>query len=337
MPTANLARHLDCPPCGLPGVTLRGSRCATNRVSAVTFVGVLAVACGPTVGAAGSETGSDSATASTSVAASSDGSGATTTSVADTSTTEPPGPLPDDDCEFVAPHELECSILAQDCPNGLRCAAAWYGEYGQPGVCVPPPARPKQLGEACTPASLVEPRGDATTPSSDDCALGLECVQQPSGAACRAVCRGGRYAPYCDDSALACVYDYGHVGWGACESAYCAPRCNPLADECEVGVCDEVYGDFVCVVHESPTGAVLSPCTDGTCPPGSLCAPTVLGNYVGCNEACLGPDCPCELCYQRCDTEDPMCSDSTTCTAFNPAGDAGLDRLGLCRHDEDPY
>lgn len=193
-----------------------------------------------------------------------------------------------------AAHCALCDVRAQSCIDGFKCAPwsqdgadAWNGAR-----CVPIPARPVGVGEACT----VE---DAPVSGLDDCAAGSMCW----GAG--GVDGEGTCVPFCAPPAgaepecpagTACLVD------GLEVLALCLPPCDPLDPaSCPAAHACRYFSASTaafCVPDEG--GRVSSPTIqcgseDEECPEQEVCISAA--TYGGCG----APSC----CTRWCDHEDP--------------------------------
>jgi hypothetical protein len=284
---------------------------------------------GPSSGA-DDDTGSDPD--SDDDAASVEGSSSSGGSVADTGSTGPAetgadstsssaGSSSDDGGSSSTGASLEdCDVFAQDCPEGMKCAA-WANDGG--GVwndahCVPVADDPVQVGEPCTALE------DGTS-GLDDCEAGAMCwgvdLDTLMGT-CVALCTGTADDPMCADEAASCaISNDGFLN-------LCLPVCNPLGDDCADGEgCYPVGGTFQCAVDASGgSGAQNDACMFlNGCEPGFGCLnPDVV---TGCEDV--------GCCSAFCDIGDPTeCTDlvGMSCIRWYEEGQApaGLESLGVC-------
>ena len=222
----------------------------------------------------------------------------------------------------------ECSVIAQDCPAGLRCVPYDSTDNGSwdSTRCVGVGAQ--GLGDPCT-----CPGGDCAA-GEDDCGLGYTCLPGSNGSFCFELC-GCSYAnPTCDETpnAVCSITNENAL-------AICTPACNPLdLDSCPTG--------FTCVdsgageTGFSCFGAIGSargaPCTSiNSCLPGDVCVTSELLSF--CDPENIG--CCVPFCTQ---TEgDASCPEGWTgCTDWwsDGAPDPCLDGLGVCTEfsDDEP-
>lgn len=190
-----------------------------------------------------------------------------------------------------------CSLQTEDCPAGEKCVPPNSTSL----ECRPLVESPKAVGEAC---SLFE-----AGPEYDDCER-------------HAVCRGGTCwaMAFGDEASLACPRsDQYPMSDADGVELYCAPACDPIADECP--------GDQVCVPYyygrgltcggprsEEP-GELGDPCWINSCGKGLACAwsewNSVCDPRAGtcCLPFCdiFAPDCPVgSTCVSRWDEEDDV-------------------------------
>lgn len=180
------------------------------------------------------------------------------------------------------PPARACDPVAQDCPDGGRCALLASGDT-YPVACVAPTAEPLGLDDPCV--------RDAD--GGDLCDVGLFCTLTG-----RAVGAERRCRPLCLSDAdcpadQACPFIRG-------EASNCVPRCDPFAPQCPEGtVCDPApdnsrlrYALICGQAGELDEGA---PCDQGFCRPGLVCSSELLIDpAVGCRRWCRlsAPECP---------------------------------------------
>lgn len=197
------------------------------------------------------------------------------TTTADGTTGDPP----DRACSF-EPGEFQCSLLAQDCPEGFRCMP-WGGEILLGAAhCVPEAALPVARYGACT----VDERS-----CSDDCELGTWCAADS--------------LPWIDDDVCLglCFGDAdcreGELCLETLETAVgaCLPGCDPLAPVCpgQTSPCVPVPTlGFACTPGATAEGDPGDPCgLDSPCAVGSMC---VVDSVLG--DACEADACCTALC-----------------------------------------
>jgi hypothetical protein len=178
---------------------------------------------------------------------------------------------------------FECSLWAQNCPEGEKCAAV---QEPEPGLqCVPVSGAPVGVGEPCaygSPPNML-----------DNCEAGAVCfgfdpdMQQ-------LVC-----VPHCSDDEPACPGDT-VCAVAADTFNFCAPSCDPLASDCAAGTMCLLVGDaFVCVLDASgDEGEMLDACPFvNACHPGLACLPAE--DVPGCEHT--------TCCTPYCDLEAPAC------------------------------
>lgn len=188
----------------------------------------------------------------------------------------------------------ECSLWAQNCLDGAKCAP-WSNDGT--GVwnavrCAPLDPDPDPVGAPCT----VD--GDPTS-GVDSCELSSMCWNVDPNlleGECVGLCSGDPDNPTCDDPLDTCtVLNHGAL-------ILCLPECDPLANDCDEG--------YACRLKEPA----------GHDPSGFVCLPTDAGGQVvdgcegfgGCSvdHACVGAnvieDCETGCCAPYCDRSDPL-------------------------------
>lgn len=306
-------------------------------VSGTLFVlAMMTAACGPKLGgtSAGQDGTAPGDAGSGSAEGTSEPTGTTETGTVGASGDGSTGaPVENDLCDDPL-LSLGCSLLAQNCPEGQRCTDVTYGPT-EDWVCVDVLPDARVLGEACTPNPRTDSEAELGPGVADDCGRGLECVTEDGASTCRSLCVGQADDPQCEDPTLGCFFYLGNLG-NACLFNYCRPRCDPLSPACAPGqVCDDVFGEFLCVTQWPPIGPPGSQCADGECGEGTLCVQTLLDVVsAGCGSDCATDPCACEFCYAICEIDGPPCA-SGICTAYNPEGDPMLESMGLCRSEQE--
>jgi hypothetical protein len=182
-----------------------------------------------------------------------------------------------------------CGRVGEACPEGGTCA-----EGGPDGALACLPAGDRALGESCLSG------GDAA------CAAGLTCVARGPGDAegfCSRPCEGP-----CDD-AFAC-----RAPWPGA-AAVCLPLANGAGDgqgtpgaACDAHGHTDCRGDLFCAPGIAGRAVCASPCADGACAEGFVCARR--GEDAWCLRGTPDGDVgtPCEAdgdCRERCRTELP--------------------------------
>ena len=211
---------------------------------------------------------------------------------------------------------VECTVWAQDCPEGQKCLYDFADVFGP--VCTPVMGD-GVAGEAC------EGRFGAV---GDTCAKGYMCwnYDMDGVGECTQLCTGSFEDPMCPDG-------YGcNVGRGY---FICEPACSPLLQDCqgpEVCIGDPNGYGFVCVLDASgdmaPPG---SPCEfANACNPGSMCVNPDFFPATKC-EGALG------CCAPFCDLDEPdacagLPAPGVTCVPYHEEGLAppGLENVGVC-------
>ncbi|HET6582198.1 MAG TPA: hypothetical protein VFG69_02100 [Nannocystaceae bacterium] len=190
----------------------------------------------------------------------------------------------------------ECDIFLQDCPEGEKCVPEFFSTR----VCVPIAVEPIPTGDPCA------PQADA-----DPCEADAWCLADPSAdtGTCVVQCAGDASDPVCPPDMI-CVIDDENV------VAYCAPPCDPFAEECDPMTCKPTPHGFGCV----PSGMRHdgeSCSEDDSCGTGLACRvrPPML-------ECCSG-----RCCASYCDDAHPCTTGA--CIPFDPPL-PGADGVGMC-------
>jgi hypothetical protein len=218
-----------------------------------------------------------------------------------------------------------CDMLAQDCPEGQKCAR-WLG-FSLHSKCVPV-LGDGQPGDPCT-MNLQE--------GTDDCGPDSLCsangaYDEPDTGICRPYCTGTLDDLQCPAGHVCIVREL-----TVTLSTLCERLCDPLASDCEAGLgCyfefesqQETDGNFLCN-SSSGNPPLGQPCPDGypfACAPGDFCI-----------EEYKLPTCDRSFC---CTTYcDPMqgdagCADvpGTTCQVYADANFLNLPQyphVGAC-------
>lgn len=298
----------------------------------VLLLGVLALACGPTVGLDESSTTDDTGTTPTATTATTEattepattqpGSDGTTEVTTADSGSDDDGGYEDDDggtgCTFTCPDPppptpppgggggvFECDLMAQDCPEGEKCMP-WANDGGgewNATRCSPVADNPDTPGQPCT----VEGSG---TSGIDTCELGVVCWHvdpETNMGVCEALCSGDAGPWPCEGPGQSCVPIDDLV-------PLCIASCDPVMPDCAMDEgCQIVLGSdaFIC----QPAGAVAvgEVCTvPNECEPGALCA---YGQGIGCGR---GPGEGC--CAEACEVGAPggCPGPGQVCTAWIP-------------------
>lgn len=284
---------------------------------------------------ASSGAGSSSGVASTgptsagTAGSSSHGSGSTTgASTTETSTCEPASQFEETDCDFICrvdvASDVECDVLAQDCPCGQKCLA-YDGEgvgYHSSIKCFDLTGN-GQLGDPC----IANPIADG----GDDCGPGLMCwyLQEDGSGECIALCTGKLGGPFECPVGSNCYIEEGGV------LSLCIPECDPLLQDCGPGqVC--VLGNgyrFSCAPDWSgDTGGEGAPCEGSIdCGPGLICTPEFSYPSPSCGDSngCCTPFC--DLTNGEADCQG-LSVEGATCVAYFEEGQApeGHEDVGVC-------
>ena len=249
----------------LSGAMIRTGPIARLRAGAllVTCLVGCSVGCfvdqGADTAGAGDAGTSTTGPTSTSGAPTGTGTGGATSDTGDDALTDSCGFL----CTSTGEPGGSCDLLAQDCPEGQKCAPYWSG------------GEMKWDLARCVPVTGVGAPGDPCTREGaysglDDCRKGALCWQ-PGGTdlTCTELCQGSEFALSCEDASTQCVaFDPGSLD-------VCMATCDPLLQDCMTGhVCVPVSDYYICVVDASgDAGAVFDPCDRvNGCDVGLLCA-----------------------------------------------------------------
>ena len=213
-----------------------------------------------------------------------------------------------------------CSVLAQDCPPGEKCAP-WMADDDtliDDERCVPVAPDADRVGEPCT-------FEDGVLSGVDSCELGAICwdldVEAGTGT-CYALCIGAEESLHCDHPDQLCMASDGDAAL-----RICVPTCHPLANDCGAGMgCYPAYDSFVCAPASvlPGGGGYGDECLElNSCDAGYFCAPS--HGVEGC------PSSGC--CSPFCEIGNPSCPGaSQECVpAFEP-GQAryGYEDVGFC-------
>lgn len=230
------------------------------------------------------------------------------TGTSDTTTTTTTGTSaatvePTTGCDGACPDlpELDCDLLAQDCPPGSKCTS-----NGDLTFCAPLDPSPGGPGAACT----------ITAKGVDSCAAGSFCWVDDR---CHALCS--------PDADPACPPDEACTN-GDGLAQICVARCNPLVQDCPEGQECVIPSSKVPVCAPDISGAGGEP--GDVCEFSNGCDP---GNQ--CDQSDSVPNCAgSRCCAPFCDTAAPVstCPMGQTCLLFYPAGTApaGLENVGTC-------
>ena len=175
-----------------------------------------------------------------------------------------------------------CDPIAQDCPEGEKCAPyAPEGSYGGSSTkCVPVTGDGKP-GEPCMTV-------DGALSGLDDCEKGAWCSANLGNAGvCIEMCSGSVNDPSCKDpdKFYCSVNDEGNFN-------LCIAYCDPLLQDCAGdGLCLPDRDNFLCWWDASgPAGQAFDPCEYNVqCDRGLLCAPSASASECdpGVDGCCL--------------------------------------------------
>lgn len=200
-----------------------------------------------------------------------------------------------------------CSVVAQDCPAGLKCSP--IDADADHVDCLPLEPMPGGAGDACQRLP------------ADTCDLESLCfaIDPRTGmGTCTPLCTGGGFDD-CVDPAQAC-YDRG----GVFESV-CVPRCNPLASDCPPG-----QGCLPPLSFESPF--MCSPLT-ASLPAGEVCTGAMCASGLVCIDDDYVANCDGYACCAAfCDLDAPSCPPGAACTPWfeGMPAPAGFESVGVC-------
>lgn len=204
---------------------------------------------------------------------------------------------------------------------GQKCAwtAAEGASFFDSTTCVPLASDPLPDGAPCT--YHLDPLFDGI----DECGIGAMCFEAlfdpgdwDGEARCVSLCRGSYEYPYCEIGSV-CVG--GRALW------MCIPTCDPLAQDCPVGLrCDFYGGATLCMwdYPDEPRVKVGAPCDyTEACELGATCFP---GATPECgNSFCCTPFCDLGDAQAKCPLPGQKCL-----PPFD-APQAGQVSLGVCR------
>ncbi len=202
------------------------------------------------------------------------------------------------DCPEGAPEPIEpwsqddeCSPQTQDCPPGEKCTPWFFTDL----VCRDVVSESRSVGEPCTPFDIQD--------GLDDCERHAVCRE----GSCWAMAFGILGSLVCPRSDEYPIYD------GEDVERYCAPACDPLADECR--------GDQVCAPYnlngQGLTCRAPSPQSPGAL--GGLCSTNSCGKGLACVGAQWSSACDPDLgscCLPFCDIGAPDCPAGSTCVSW---------------------
>ncbi len=284
-----------------------------TRAATATLLLLCAVACGPELASLTTSEGDDASTSSDggSSIEGSTGGGSTSTDSTGTGEAETTAALTETesgaDCVFLCEPDMPsgpipCDILAQDCPEGMKCESVdTDGDNSwDSNLCVPV-IGDDMLGEPCT--------AELGATGVDTCAKGYVCwkLDENGEGTCFAHCTGTWEDPVCEGCEECVIFSNGVI-------AACLPGCDPLAQDCvgaQVCIGDPGGDGFFCVLDASggmaPAG---TPCEfTNVCNAGTMCANP---------DAVPHPDCAGSIgcCTPFCDYEQP----GDTCDALGLPG-----------------
>jgi hypothetical protein len=281
---------------------------------ALTLTLIEAIACSRTApSATGTESGSTATSSSTGTSDTSESGRASTTTETDTDGTT------DDGLTFVPIGEYgdescSCDPFQQDCPDGEKCAPS--AKQGGEIDCV---SCVDVLGEG-------EP-GDAcvyggTFEATDDCGPTSSCfnvmdVDGQSVGVCAQFCEGTADDPICPMGTDCLIANEGSIN-------LCVVTCNPLLQDCGLGLGCFFNDGFFCVVPAQNL-ELGQPCEDyDDCAPGLVCLDeSVL-------PSCAGASC----CASHCSVMDgvPCPEPGTECAPFfeQDMAPVGYEDVGVC-------
>ncbi|MBV1859453.1 MAG: hypothetical protein KUG77_13655 [Nannocystaceae bacterium] len=223
-------------------------------------------------------------------------------------------------CHDVGESTVACDILAQDCPDGEKCAP-WANDGGSSWNatrCVPVARNPGLPGDACTVTG-------SGVSGIDTCALASMCWNvdlDTLEGECIAQCTGTWDDVGCPDPTQTCQISAEGV------LNLCHPSCDPITQaDCDEGQgCYPLSESFFCSPDTSgDDGAPFGACEFvNACDPGTACANPML------SEAC--PPGVGGCCLPWCDLAAPDCPGDLACTPWFEEGQTpqGSEFVGLC-------
>lgn len=307
--------------CG-PSLPASGTESGTTSTADSTVTGQT-----PTTGSATASTvTSDLATTASTITATGDATSSTISS-GSAGTTGDTGQSFIPTMDVPPPAPGWCDTYLQDCPPGQKCSVS-YGV--RPGSawdhpCVPVVDNPAQLDKPC-----VAEVGDGWT-GIDNCDIGLFCNEfdLEGNGQCAAFCTGAHRSPTCPDH---------HICGQIADSTFdlCYRYCDPLIQDCPnlADICifqgefepGMGYGQTFCSIDTSgPAGQLHDMCHYTTeCDAGLACLLTQAA------KECKSGAC----CEPFCDITAPnTCpGDGQNCVAWFPPDDApaGYENVGVC-------
>ncbi|MEM9455670.1 MAG: hypothetical protein AAGF11_15920 [Myxococcota bacterium] len=178
-----------------------------------------------------------------------------------------------------------CSIFAQDCPAGYKCApyANDGGGAWNDARCVPIVDDPQAPTEPC----MVEDTSPTGIDNCDGSSMCWDVDLETLEGTCVPFCIGSAAEPACADPCERCATDSsGFI-------ALCLPTCDPVAQNCAEGEgCYPIDDYFACGPDASAPGTTVgSPCEFiNGCPPGLVCVPS--SGMPACEAVgCCTPTC----------------------------------------------
>ncbi len=209
-----------------------------------------------------------------------------------------------------------CDPWLNDCPVDHECTP-WANDgslYWNAFRCSPIADNPDAIGDPCT----VE--GSAIS-GIESCESGGFCFfvdPETNTGTCAAMCTGSPDDPMCDDPSTTCAIEFdGYI-------TLCLEACDPLLDDCDVGVCAPSDDDFVCAMPLEPDTAIGEACYHHWgCASGGICTAAERLS------ACDGDRC----CAAICDITLPEpCEDGLFCDPWYRQGQGpGADPpIGVC-------
>lgn len=209
-----------------------------------------------------------------------------------------------------------CDTWLQNCCPGSKCLP-WANDgttSWNDFRCSPIADAPDAIGEPCT----VE--GSAIS-GIDSCVKEAFCFYidpEDNTGICAATCSGTPDEPYCDDPATICAIEFGGY------IALCLDACDPLLDDCDVGICAPSRDNFVCGLAMGPDNAIGDECQgQWDCASGGICT------SADRLPACEGSQC----CAAYCDITLPdPCAEGLVCDPWyrEGQGPGGEPPIGVC-------
>ena len=213
---------------------------------------------------------------------------------------------------------VECTVWAQDCPEGQKCVP-WANDGGSSWngtKCAPIDPEPKAPGEPC-----VAPEGGVS--GVDDCDGASMCWDvdaETKEGTCVAFCQGTEDEPVCAPGTHCSITSDGVL-------ILCLPMCDPLLQDCPGDdLCIYSSDGFICVLDASGEGGAFGDACEyvNACDAGLVC---LNPEYV---PDCMGGGC----CSPFCDTTAPnTCpGDGQECIPWFEEGEApeGYESVGFC-------